>query len=89
MPSFTQQKGDRILLELTISGTRGRNGMMQETIYGLFISYNSIDEENTAESITINRVLNIAEVLRFNEDPVLHRQTLVLRNYNVIGQSSW
>ncbi|MBK8450757.1 MAG: hypothetical protein WBO31_09155 [Saprospiraceae bacterium] len=82
---FNERPGDEIKMVLTISGTRG----LQDTIIGYFVSYNPIKEGNTVESVIIDRILNLAEFIRFNENPVLHRQTFTLRNYNSIGRGRW
>lgn len=82
---FNERHGDKIKLVLTIMDTRG----MQDIIIGYFVSYNPFAEGNQTESVTINRIINLAEFLRFKEEPIRYTQTFILSNYNRIGRGRW
>ncbi|MBK9109982.1 MAG: hypothetical protein IPM92_16850 [Saprospiraceae bacterium] len=80
-------QGDRIMLELTIATRRGG---IKERVFGFFVSTNPVSETNpTIDSITIDRVLNVAEYIRNGATPITHRQTFSRKNYSAFGQSVW
>jgi hypothetical protein len=80
-------EGDRIMLDLTIATGKGA---ILEKVFGFFVSLNELSETNpTIDSMTVDRVLNVAEVIRNKEEPIIHRQTFYRRNYYSMGQGIW